>query len=95
MTFYIRSCGEVFLCLSVYTRRMTAAGRVVLVAAVVVVGVLLQPCWASFFGSGKVSTKTDTAAGERCFCQVGERVYCVVCVTYGGRELTEILWIYQ
>lgn len=49
---------------------MTAAGRVVLVAAVVVVGVLLQPCWASFFGSGKVSTKTDTAAGERCFCQL-------------------------
>ncbi|MPC23513.1 Ero1-like protein [Portunus trituberculatus] len=49
---------------------MTTGGRVVLVAAVLVVGVLLQPCWASFFGSGKVNTKRDTAAGERCFCQL-------------------------
>lgn len=42
-----------------------AAGGVV--AAVVVV--LLQPCLGSFFGATH-KPKTDTAAGERCFCQL-------------------------
>ncbi|KAG0725811.1 Ero1-like protein [Chionoecetes opilio] len=32
--------------------------------------VVLEPCWGQFFGGKQVKAKTDTSAGERCFCQL-------------------------